>query len=235
MLKKHLSKNTKIQCKLLLIKWKDWRKSYRFAKRHNNDFENYPYSISLSQHFIPNEYLEAKKHNLQLAISFLQNIEIQPKEVFSFWKLVGQPTLQRGFVKGRNLVQNQLTASEGGGLCQLAGILYHAALLSGMTIIERYAHSQDIYTNETRFSPLGADAAVVFGYKDFRFQNPFDFPIVIHFELEEKLTISIKSPKEITPQQLEFKTTNLGFYRKATTFVNGYKFKEDVYQIKAIS
>ncbi|HTP30232.1 MAG TPA: VanW family protein, partial [Anaeromyxobacteraceae bacterium] len=36
---------------------------------------------------------------------------------------------------------------------------------------ERHSHSIDLYTDSTRFAPLGADATVAYGRKDLRFEN----------------------------------------------------------------
>jgi len=63
-----------------------------------------------------------------------------------------------------------LALDYGGGLCQLSGIIYHAVLEAGLEILERHPHSLDIYTATTRYTPLGSDAAVVYGHKDLRFK-----------------------------------------------------------------
>ena len=70
----------------------------------------------------------------------------------------------------------------GGGLCQASGIIYHLALIAGLQIIERYNHSKDLYTEETRFCPLGSDATVAYGYRDLRIKNNTD--TLINFSLE---------------------------------------------------
>jgi hypothetical protein len=49
--------------------------------------------------------------------------------------------------------------------------VYHIGIIAGLDIIERYNHSVDIYTDDTRFAPLGTDATVVYGYKDLRIRN----------------------------------------------------------------
>ena len=77
-----------------------------------------------------------------------------------------------------------------------------------MKIIERHNHSFDIYTDETRFTPLGADATVVFGYKDLRILNNYAFPIAFHFEIEEnELKVALKSEGLIAKQTIEFQKT----------------------------
>lgn len=53
-------------------------------------------------------------------------------------------------------------------------------------MLERHPHSQDIYTDATRFAPLGADATVVYGYKDFRFEQTLTVPICLRFEMGDR-------------------------------------------------
>ena len=65
-----------------------------------------------------------------------------------------------------------LKAVMGGGSCQLSGILYYLMLQAGLEAIERFPHSADIYTDETRFTLLGSDATVVIALK----LRPYDRP-----------------------------------------------------------
>lgn len=143
--------------------------------------------ISLSQPIYLTDLSKNKIHNLQLAIRRIENIILEPGEIFSFWHLVGKPDKSKGYLIGRSLIQNELKANYGGGLCQLSGLLYYLALQAGLSIVERSAHSLDIYTEKTRFTPLGSDATVVYGYKDLRLQNNLNFPICFRFQLESDL------------------------------------------------
>ena len=138
--------------------------------------------ITIAQDLKVSQYSENKRQNLIQASNHIQAIVIQPGQIFSFWTLVGEPSARNGYLPGRTLVNGVLQAEMGGGLCQLSGILYYLALQAGLKIIERYPHSVDIYTEETRFTPLGSDATVVYGYKDLRFQNCLSHPI--YFEIE---------------------------------------------------
>ena len=94
-------------------------------------------------------------------------------------------------------------ADYGGGLCQLAGIVYHLALIAGLTVRERHNHSVDIYAEDERFAPLGSDATVVYGYKDLRIQNNYDFPIRFGFTLDDRsLSCSLESGQAIAAGRL---------------------------------
>jgi vancomycin resistance protein VanW len=153
------------------------------------------------------QHLANKKHNLALAIQALQDVVIAPKQIFSFWQLVGNPTTQAGYVQGRTITATGLAPTTGGGLCQISGLLYFLSLKSGLTIVERHPHSKDIYTDATRFTPLGSDATVVYGYKDLRIQNPFSFPICFRFDMADKeIHVSLCAGGAIAEVPVEFRT-----------------------------
>ncbi len=162
--------------------------------------------IVISQTLKKTSLSENKKHNLALAIKRIQDVEIQPGKVFSFWHLVGKPDQAKGYLEGRAIVGNQLKADFGGGLCQLSGLLYLLTLKAGLVTLERHPHSHDIYTEETRFAPLGSDATVVYGYKDFRFQNNLLLPICFKFSIqEEEISAALYSLSSIPEYRIEFK------------------------------
>lgn len=127
----------------------------------------------------------AKVHNLRLATRQVEAVLIPPGRIFSFWKAIGSPSGRNGYRKGRNIINGRLQTDYGGGLCQLAGLLYHLGLQAGLTIVERHPHSLDLYEEHERYSPLGADATVVYGYKDLRLQNPHSHPIWFRFQVAE--------------------------------------------------
>ena len=146
-----------------------------------------------------------KIHNLQLALRKLDHVRVGPGQIFSFWHLVKAPYERYGYQRSRTIRGEHLREEVGGGLCQLSGLVYFLALHAGLTITERHAHSIDIYSEEERFTPLGSDATVVYGYKDLRFQNPYDFPLQLSFTLTEtSLSGIISAALPATPHQVEF-------------------------------
>ena len=164
------------------------------------------HKLSLQQPIKKSYLYENKVHNLKLGSQKINQVVLQPQQILSFWKTLQAPTAQNGYKKGRNIVNGVLSEDIGGGLCQLSGILYHLALLGGLTVLERHHHSLDIYTEEARYSPLGGDATVVYGYKDLRIQNPFDFPIYFDFDIDASRIIAyLHSPSPIPLQQLNFR------------------------------
>ena len=183
--------------------------------------------IDLQQRIVPGQMYENKLQNLRRGASLVDGIVLQPGQAFSFWHCIGQASRENGFVEGRNIIQGRLQRELGGGLCQLSSLLYHLALLGGLHIMEWHPHSIDLYREEDRFAPLGADATVVWGVKDLRWSNPFPFAIQLRcWESEGGLyaTLSGESPwqarrvefiRECLPQR------NVGSRVRVTTLVDG--------------
>ncbi|MBC7773951.1 MAG: VanW family protein [Phycisphaerae bacterium] len=176
------------------------------------------YCLSLTQAIRLSESLENKLTNLELACSAIDGLIVLPGEVFSFWAIVGRPSELRGFRRSRNIVKGRLNLEVGGGLCQVSSIVYQLALTAGLEVRERHAHSIDIYTEEERVAPLGADATVVYGYKDLRWVNPFPFPIVLGFEISRsELIFNIYSQNSIPPKNIFFRRERVGGREKVVT------------------
>jgi len=116
----------------------------------------------------------AQLHNIARAASALDGVVIQPGEVFSFNETVGACTSERGYVRAPAIIEGRVEDSPGGGVCQVSSTLYNAALLSGLEMIERQAHSYPVAS-----VPPGRDATVVFGGTDLRFRNSLPGPITI--------------------------------------------------------
>lgn len=187
----------------LSLRWfKDQTSRVQFANKKKKALE-FPYSIQISQEIKPSETFENKVFNLSLASKVINQYCIEPNEVFSFWKIVGNPS--KDYKKSRSIQNGKVTEDIGGGLCQVSGIIYHASLLADLEIVERYNHSLDLYTDETRFTPLGLDATVVYGYKDLRVKNKHPFPIYFELIVEENnITIQVKSEQALATKQLYF-------------------------------
>ena len=173
----------KVKLQLLKRSVRDVVKGYYFnyAKRRysTNDFSN---SIALKQELKPNK---AKNKNLLRAIKRIEQIQINPNEILSFWRIVGNPSKKNGFTESRSLVNGKIENTIGGGLCQLSGLMYYISLIAQLEILERHNHSIDIYNEETRFTPLGSDATVAYGYKDLKIRNNLNCPIKFNFSIED--------------------------------------------------
>lgn len=115
---------------------------------------------------------EAKIANLRLAVASIDGLLLAPGEVFSFWRAVGAPSRRRGYRDGLVLWGDGLGAESGGGLCQLASLLYWLALVSPSEIVEHHHHGFDAFPDEGRTQPFGSGATVFYNYVDLRVRNP---------------------------------------------------------------
>ncbi|WP_164510870.1 VanW family protein [Nonlabens xiamenensis] len=163
------------------------------------------YRISIRQPIKVNKGSQNKIHNIQLAFDRLQHLIIEPGQTFSFWHFIPRPTARNNYKKGRNLIKGQLQEDYGGGLCQLSGMIYLCLLKSGVTILERHHHSTDIYTDDTRYTPLGSDATVVYGFKDLRFENCLDQRLGFDLEFQkDSIEVSLTSDKPLTENEISW-------------------------------
>lgn len=206
----------RIRLRLTLILLRDWLsgRRFQFAERSRvgraggRDFEP---RITIRQRINPSEWAENKKHNLSLGFSRFQDRPLLPGRIFSFWHQVGNPSRRNGYRMGINIIAGRLDFDFGGGLCQLSGLIYHLALCAGLEIIERFPHSVDLYTDSTRYTPLGADATTAYGYKDLRIRNNLETPICFRVRIKgESLIGSLCAPQPVPEYTLRFEKTVRG-------------------------
>jgi vancomycin resistance protein VanW len=161
--------------------------------------------IQLVQPIQHSSFYENKIINITRGAALLNQNLIRADQSWSFWHRIQRPNSANGFVAGRNLVNGELVAQSGGGLCQIASMAYHLALLAGLTILERHSHSIDIYQEHQRFTPLGADATVVWGFKDLRLHNPYPFAVSFEFSVQNgQLLGKINTEAKLMAQLVEF-------------------------------
>ena len=230
MIKKIIPYHIKIKLHELKNIFRDIFKGYYFnyAKRKQLP-SKFLHTLKIRQDLKPND---TKKNNLLIAIKSIESVEINPNEIFSFWKIVGNPSSKKGYLESRSLVNNQLEKSIGGGLCQLSGLIYYISLHAKLEVLERYSHSMDIYTNENRFTPLGSDATVVYGYKDLKIRNNLNHPIKFTFLMEENhITIQLNHSSLIENNKVDFKENILDDNRiEVVTIINQEKKGKSIYK-----
>lgn len=123
---------------------------------------------------------ENRVHNIKTAAKKLNHTVIEPGETFSFNETVGERTQARGYKKASILVDGEKKTGTGGGICQISSTIYNAALDADMKILERHKHSKEV-----PYVPVGKDASVVYGSKDFRFKNTKEYPVEILITVTE--------------------------------------------------
>ncbi|MDR6553261.1 VanW family protein [Paenibacillus qinlingensis] len=131
--------------------------------------------------------------NLKLASQAINNYVVQPNETFSFNRVVGVRTPNRGYMPAKVIVRGEFSEGIGGGICQISSTLFNAVDRAGLTIIERYSHSRSV-----PYVPHGRDATVNWGGPDFSFRNDYNQPILIRAHtLPGQVQISITSSELI--------------------------------------
>lgn len=110
---------------------------------------------------------EERQNNITITCQRLTNCEIAPGETFSFEKVVGKATTDKGYEKADIYVEGKKEQGLGGGNCQVSTTLYNAVLkVPELEVVERHKHSGHVpYIQD------GNDAAVSYGAYDFKFKN----------------------------------------------------------------
>lgn len=205
LLKKWIPNSWKLQIKLLQRYFDERKNNHSYSKKYITENIG-EYSVKLQQVIKKGEFHQNKIHNLKVVGNKINHLVIHPGEVFSFWKMIGKPNERNHFKVGRNLIRNNISSDIGGGICQFSSILYYLSLQSGLKILERFPHSMDIYKEEERFTPLGSDCTVVYGYKDLQIQNIFPFPVQLTCMInDDELHLSLISPNKLILNTIEFK------------------------------
>lgn len=120
-----------------------------------------------------------KVQNLRAAARILDGVRVPAGQIFSFWRQLGRTTKSKGFTHGRELREGCLVPAVGGGLCQLSGLLYQAALGAGLEIVERHAHSRVIPGS---LAERNLDATVFWNYVDLRFRGDRDWRLEVRLD-----------------------------------------------------
>lgn len=105
--------------------------------------------------------------NISITCSTLNNTIIHSGETFSFNKVVGKPTAERGYQEASVIIDHKTETGIGGGNCQVSSTLYNAVLaVPSLVVTERHEHGKDV-----TYVPEGKDAAVSYGSLDLKFRN----------------------------------------------------------------
>lgn len=141
-----------------------------------------------------------RNNNIQLMCNYVNGIVLQPNEILSINELVGERTADKGFLPAPAIMDGKRLENDlGGGICQLSGTLYNAALWANMNIVERWPHSWP-----SDYLEIGLDSTLDWNTKkDLKIQNMSDYPIYIAAWLEKRdLSASNKLNVEIYGQPL---------------------------------
>lgn len=157
---------------------------------------------------------ENKAHNLELACKRLDRLIVQPGEVFSFCKVIGRTSRRKGYVDGLEMRRGALTAAPGGGLCQLANLLFWMAIRLDLEIVERHRHESDLFPDDERTVPFGMGATVFYNYCDLQFRNNLGQPLLLRVSVQRPLLCGSILSSAPVPFDVEIAETWHRFVRR---------------------
>ncbi len=131
---------------------------------------------------------ENRNVNIELMCRAVDGAIIAPGGTLSVNALAGRRTVDKGFKSAPAIVDGNIEDEVGGGICQLSGTLYNAALAANMEIVERRRHS---YPSE--YLPIGLDSTLNWDDKDLKIKNTTAHPIYVSANLDrESMTVTVK-------------------------------------------
>jgi len=122
---------------------------------------------------------ENRFNNIVLATDAINGVVLEPGEEFSFNRIVGRRTSERGYKQAPAFSGGQTVMATGGGICQVSSTIYSAIKDTDIHFTERHAHGQPV-----AYLPRGRDATVSWGTLDFRFVNNTEYPLRVDVEID---------------------------------------------------
>lgn len=160
--------------------------------------------------------------NIAIAAKTINGTIILPGETFSYNKVLGNTTKEKGYQLGTAYVAGKVVPAYGGGICQVSTTLYNTVLYANLEIVERYNHSYAV-----SYVPAGRDATVSYGGKDFKFKNTRTYPMKIVASAKNGVvSISLVGIKEEKEYGIEIKSSVLSTTPYSTTYENNSSLVE---------
>jgi vancomycin resistance protein YoaR len=121
-----------------------------------------------------------RTYNLKVGADHLNGHILKPHEVFSFNETVGDRTEKEGYRVAPVISAGELIDGLAGGMCQIASTLHAAAFFAGLEIVHSSPHSRP-----SAYITMGLDSTVVYPTTDLKLRNPYDFPVVMHYQVNQ--------------------------------------------------
>lgn len=161
----------------------------------NNDVSNEPVIVeeeisSFSTKIIDED--DARDTNIRITCNAINGTIIKNGEEFSFNKVAGNPTPDRGYKKAGVFIDGELKKGYGGGNCQVSTTIYNAVnKIDGVNITERHEHEKEV-----RYIKMGRDSTVVYDNLDLKFENNTGYDIKLYTELSDnKVKVKVNRSK----------------------------------------
>lgn len=139
-------------------------------------------------------------NNINLATIAINGTLLMPGETFSFNKIVGERTRERGYKEAGVIIGDRIESGLGGGICQVSSTLYNTMLTANIKAYERRNHTLPL-----SYIPKGLDATVDWGNIDLKFKNTLNTPMYIEgYTKNKNVYFNIYSSLELT--KISYKT-----------------------------
>lgn len=131
--------------------------------------------------------------NAKVASKFVDGTVLKPGEIFSYNQIVGERTLEKGFVKApMPVLQNgvkTIIQSPGSGVCRLSVAIATASDRLNLPHFNRVAHTFKPYYIDTNKSENLSDATVFWPGTDNKFKNTKDYDILINTSVDNNYVL----------------------------------------------
>ncbi|HEX8465456.1 MAG TPA: VanW family protein [Abditibacterium sp.] len=119
-----------------------------------------------------------RTRNMRIAIGAINGTLLSPNETFSLNQIVGERTQARGYRTATIFEGGRKEPGIGGGVSQVTGTIFNAALVAGLPIETYQVHSRPV-----TYLPIGRDATVSWGNFDMKFKNDTGAPIYVSYKI----------------------------------------------------
>lgn len=138
--------------------------------------------------------------NITIGAQTVNGTLLMPGESFSFNKIVGNTTPDKGYQAGGAIVGDEIVDDYGGGICQVSSTLHNAVLRMGILPDQRRNHSMPV-----GYVQPGLDATIFYGGTDYVFTNSTQFPIYIEgYAASSKVTFNMYSNSSLVGKTYSF-------------------------------
>lgn len=166
--------------------------------------------------------------NIKLFLSKLNMTILAPDEEFSCNKRAGSRERSDGYKAAPGYVNGEVVPIVAGGICQGTTTIYNALLYADLEITERHPHSMPV-----TYASNGRDAAIAGNYKDLRFKNNTNNPIILNTYVTNDgyVVATIWGIKEEDNKKIEISVNHINSkaadaYKK--TYINGELIKTEL-------
>ena len=135
---------------------------------------------------------EDRDTNIRITCNEINGTIIKNGEEFSFNKVAGNPTPDRGYKKAGVFIDGELKKGYGGGNCQVSTTIYNAVnKIDGIKVTERHEHGKEV-----GYIEMGKDSTVVYDDLDLKFENNTGYDIKLYTELSDnKVKVKVNKLK----------------------------------------